>query len=180
MTAEELLRLPDDGMRHELVDGELRSRAPAGGPHGYDQNVMSFHVNSHIFANALGAGFGAETGFLVGRDPDCVRAPDFAFVPADSLPEGRPSAGYLTVVPSLVVEVVSPTDSAAEVREKVEDWLRFGARAVWVLYPGPRLDAFLADGTIHTRGPDDEVDGGDALRGFRMRLADMLQPPRRR
>ena len=179
MTAEELLVLPDDGMRHELIDGELRTMAPTGGPHGYDQNVLAFHLNHHIFAGGLGAGLGAETGFILRRDPDRVRAPDFAFIRAERMPpEGLPR-GYVPIAPDLVVEVVSPGDTAAEVRDKVADWLNFGCRAVWVVYPAPRLDAFLSDGTVRTYASEDEVDGGDALPGFRMRLADLLQPPTR-
>jgi Uma2 family endonuclease len=179
MTAEELLLLPDDGMRHELIDGELRTMVPPGGPHGSRANRVSWPLNTHIFTNNLGEGFAAETGFLLRRDPDRVRAPDFAFIRAERMPPDGLPRGYVPIAPDLVVEVVSPGDTAAEVRDKVDDWLRFGCRAVWVVYPTPRLDAFLSDGTVRTYGPDDEVEGGEALPGFRMRLADLLQPRKR-
>jgi Uma2 family endonuclease len=179
MTAEELLRLPDDGQRRELIDGELRCMAPAGGPHGRDANRLSWTLSTHIYTRELGEGFTAETGFLLRRGPDRVRAPDFAFIRAERLPADGLPAGYVPIAPDLVVEVVSPGDAATEVREKVDDWLGFGCRAVWVVYPGPRLDAYLADGTIRRHGPEDEVDGGDALPGFRMRLRDLLGPRRR-
>jgi Uma2 family endonuclease len=179
MTADELLRLPDDGMRRELIDGELRTMAPAGGPHGRDANRISAVLNAHIYANGLGEGFTAETGFLLHRDPDRVRAPDFAFIRTERLPADALPPGYVPIAPDLVVEVVSPGDAAAEVREKVAAWIGFGARAVWVVYPGPRLDAFLADGTVRTHDADDEVDGGDALPGFRTPLRDLLHPGRR-
>jgi Uma2 family endonuclease len=174
MTAEELLALPDDGMRHELIDGELRTMAPAGGPHGRDQNRLSYGLNAHIFENALGEGFGAETGFVLRRNPDRVRAPDFAYIRADRVPAGGIPPGYLQIAPDLVVEVVSPGDTATEIRDKVDDWLRFGCRAVWVLYPTPRLDIFLADGTMKSHGPDDEVDVGEVLPGFRAMLRTLL------
>ncbi|HEY3080230.1 MAG TPA: Uma2 family endonuclease [Chloroflexota bacterium] len=176
ITADELLRLPDDGTRHELIDGELRTMAPAGGPHGRDANRISLPLNLHIYTHDLGEGFTAETGFLLLRDPDRVRAPDFAFIRAERLPsEGLPP-GYVPIAPDLVVEVVSPGDAAGDVREKIQDWLRFGARAVWVVYSGPRLDAYLADGSVLAYGPDDEIDGGQALPGFRMLLRDLLRP----
>jgi Uma2 family endonuclease len=174
MTAEELLVLPDDGMRHELIDGELRTMAPPGGPHGRYAGHVAVHVGSHVLAHDLGELFGAETGFVLRRGPDTVRAPDFAFVSWQRLPDGELPRGYVTVAPDLVVEVVSPGDSAAEVREKVDAWLGFGVRAVWVVYPGPRMDVYLGDGQVQTYGPDDEVDGGQALPGFRMQLGEML------
>ena len=122
----------------------------------------------------LGETLAAETRFLLGRNPDSVRAPDFAFIRAERWPAGGLPEGYVTIAPDLVLEVVSPGDSAAEVRQKVDEWLRFGVAAVWVLYPGPRLDVYLGGGRVQTYGPDDEVDGGAALPGFRIRLGAML------
>src|SRR5947209_4850435 len=88
MTAEELLVLPDDGMRHELIEGELRTMAPAGGPHGRIGSRFSIAVGSYIYANDLGETFLAETGFVVRRGPDTVRAPDFAFIRRERMPAG--------------------------------------------------------------------------------------------
>lgn len=178
MTAEDLLRLPDDGMRHELIDGELRTMTPAGGRHGFGGGFwLVWHLTNHLAATGLGFGSLAETGFIFRRNPDRVRAPDFAFIRADRMPaEGLPP-GYVPFPPDLVLEVVSPSDSAADVREKVQDWLDFGCRAVWVLFPGPRLDVHGPGGVARTFGPDDEVDGGDVLPGFRMPLRDLVRPP---
>jgi Uma2 family endonuclease len=118
MTAEELLRLSDDGMRHELLDGELRTMAPAGGPRGRAGGWAAGHLIRFIDDNGLGDVFMAETGFLLRRDPDHVRAPDFAFIRADRMPaEGLPR-GFVPIPPDLVLEVVSPDDAASEIREK--------------------------------------------------------------
>jgi hypothetical protein len=47
-----------------------------------------------------------------------------------------------------------------------------------VIYPsGPNLVAHLPDGSARHHGPDDEIDGGEAVPGFRMRLADLLRSP---
>jgi Uma2 family endonuclease len=179
MTAEDLLHLPDDGTRRELLDGELRTMAPAGGEHGRAGGAASGHLFRFIDDRALGDVFMAETGFLLRRDPDHVRAPDFAFVRAERMPrEGLPR-GFVPIPPDLVLEVVSPDDTASEVRQKVQDWLGFGCRAVWVLYAEPRLDAYAADGVVRAYGPDDEVDGGEVLPGFQMRLRDLIRARRR-
>ena len=54
--------------------------------------------------------------------------------------------------------------------------LAFGVRAVWVLYDAPRFAVYLRDGTMRSHGPKDEVDGGDVLPGFRMRVAQLVRP----
>src|SRR3954464_7484374 len=88
MTCEEMLRLPDDGLRHELVDGELRTMAPPGGAAGRDLARVWAAVAGHVYAEDLGECF-AETSFLLRRGPDTVLTPDFAFVRAERLPRER-------------------------------------------------------------------------------------------
>ena len=176
MTAEELLRLPRDGKRYELIDGELRTLAPAGWRHGPRAFWPAWHLGAHVRGNNLGECFAAETGFIFRRNPDHVRAPDFAFISRDRWPSPPPESAYMPIPADLVLEVVSPGDSATDVREKVEDWLAFGTRAVWVLYPVLRLDVFSPDGSMRSYGPDDMVDGGDVLPGFSMPLRELVGP----
>ena len=180
MTAEELLYLPDDDLRHELIDGELHTMAPAGGEHGGTAGAIHFHLGRFVYDQPIARVLAAETGFILRRGPDRVRAPDVAVLRAERLPpEGLP-AGYIPGAPDLAVEVVSPGDRAARVRDKAADWLRAGARIVWVVYPSPiRLFVHRADGSIEQLGPDDVVDGADVLPGFRMRVRDLLYPHRR-
>jgi Uma2 family endonuclease len=177
MTAEELLRLPTDGMRHELVEGELRAMPPTGWEHGGVELDIGFNLKQALRGRGLGRVAGGEVGFRLGRDPDTVRAADVAFVRAERLPKER-QVGYFEGAPDLAVEVVSPGDTASDVEEKVREWLRFGTQAVWVVYPSaPSLMVHLPDGSARHHGPDDEVDGGQAVPGFRMKLADLLRSP---
>jgi Uma2 family endonuclease len=167
VTADELLRLPADGRRHELVRGELRTMAPAGGEHGIVSGQAARLLGNHVVPNQLGYVLGAETGIRLARDPDTVRAPDAAFIAAGRLPSGRPPAGYFELVPDLVVEVVSPADTAREVEEKVHEWLSAGARLVWVIHPSTRsvtVYRSLADVRVLTE--DVQLDGADVLPGF--------------
>ncbi len=80
VTAADLLRLPADGQRHELIRGELRQMTPAGPTHGRLAMRIAAHLFQHVEAHNLGTVYAAETGFLLARDPDTVRAPDVAFV----------------------------------------------------------------------------------------------------
>jgi Uma2 family endonuclease len=80
VTAEELLRMPHDGFRYELVGGELRKMTPAGNAHGRIAMRVAWSLARHVEENQLGTVHAAETGFKLARDSDTVRAPDVAFV----------------------------------------------------------------------------------------------------
>ena len=175
MTAEQLLELPDDGYRHELVQGELRTMAPAGGQHGHVAFAIGRLVGNHVYENKLGRCYAAETGFVLRRDPDTVRAPDLAFVVSARL-SSEPSSGFLDEVPDLVVEVVSPSDRASEVTEKALTWLDHGVRLVWVIDPRARLVTVHRPGDVIglVRGENAVLDGADVLPGFRVSLDELF------
>jgi Uma2 family endonuclease len=171
LTAEELFELPDDGLRHELVEGELRTRTPAGAEHGRVAARITARLVDHAEEHGLGEAYGAETGFVLHRGPDTVRAPDVAFVAADRLPP-EPEPGFGRIVPDLVVEVVSPSDRASEVASKAAMWLDAGVRLVWVVDPQARLAAVHHPGGLVTvLRADGVLDGEDVLPGFRLPLS---------
>src|SRR3982751_5222344 len=94
MTAEELLRVPDDGFRYELLRGEPRKMAPASHEHGRIAINISTPLDQHTRANKLGRVYAAETGFKVASNPDTVRAPDVAFVSQERLDQVGNIKGY--------------------------------------------------------------------------------------
>lgn len=174
MTAEEFFQLPDDGMCHELVGGEVHTSPPPGGPHGTATVGIASVLSNHIFPRRLGRLF-SQSGFRIERDPDTVRAPDVAFVSATRLPVGPLPLGYPDLVPDLVVEVVSPSDTATEVHERMQEWLRLGARLAWLAYPRTRSVAvYRPGGDFRLLGPEDMIDGGDVLPGFQCRVSDFF------
>ena len=133
MTAEELLNMPDDGFRYELVRGELRKRPLAGHVHGRYAASIGISLAVHVKANGLGKVYAAGTGFKLESDPDHVRAPDAAFVRRERAEAVGDAPGYFPGAPDLVIEVISPSDRYTEVYEKVADWLNAGAQAVVVV-----------------------------------------------
>lgn len=166
--------MPDDGMQHEVVRGELRTMPPPGYEHEVVAGEILFAVKSFVKLHELGQVSGAA-GFLLERSPDVVRAPDFAFIAAKRLPPGRPSSRYLDFPPDLVAEVISPNDSASDVQEKIEEWLQFGVRAVWAFYPTTQSVWVHRSKTDNVRlGPDDMLDGGDILPEFHCRVGDLF------
>lgn len=175
MTARQLAELPDDGRRYELVNGELRAMAPAGKRHGRVALRIGHLVLSHVDKTGLGECYGAETGFVVRRQPDTVRAPDLAFVRAERV-VAEEEEGFSAVVPDLVAEIVSPSDRATEVTRKALFWLEVGVRLVWVVDPAAELVTVHRSGDVIglVRGADAVLSGEDVLPGFTARLGDLF------
>jgi Uma2 family endonuclease len=175
VTADQLLRMPDDGYRYELVAGELRKMTPAGWRHGAIGGQLQGWLARHIQEQGLGRVFLADTGFLLARDPDTVRAPDIAFIRKDRLPATEPEEAFWPGAPDLVVEVVSPGDTLGEVDDKVKMWLDCGAIMVWVVNPKwQNVTVYRSATEIKTLTKDDELDGGDVVPGFRCPVGDIF------
>jgi Uma2 family endonuclease len=167
MTADQLLRLPPDGHRHELVEGELKVMTPASPRHGRIAMRIGSLIEQYARQHGLGIVYAAETGFQLRENPDTVRAADAAFVAKSRIPpEGEPE-GYWAIAPDLVVEVVSPSDSASEVQSKVADWLEAGCQLVWVVYPDTQtVTEYHSLTEIRVLTASQSLEGGDTLPGF--------------
>lgn len=119
MTANELLVMPDDGFRYELIKGELIRKPLREHIRGRVSISVVSPLYQHVNANNLGIVYAAGTGFLIHQNPDTVRAPDAAFVQQQRVENVGEIEGYWIGAPDLVVEVVSPSDSVEYVEDKV-------------------------------------------------------------
>lgn len=175
VTAEELLAMPDDGSRRELVRGELRKMPPAGSEHGYLAMRMGRLLSNHVEANDLGRVYAAETGFKLASDPDTVRAPDAAFVIRERVEEAGRVAGYWPGAPDLAAEVVSPGDTHAQVVEKALAWLEAGCRMVLVADPERRIvTVYRSLNNIRILTVGEAVDGEDVVSGWSLSVAELF------
>lgn len=175
LTVEEFARLCADE-RCELVDGRVVKMSPAG-----KRQPLTFgSINGLLSAHVLRTGFGGvvlgETACRVAADPDRVRVADLAVASHELLADVRRSPEtFFARAPELVVEIVSPDDPMDELDARVQDFLGAGARAVWVVSPATRkVYVHCAGAQGRILGPADEIDGGDALPGFRARVADFF------
>lgn len=171
LTAEDLMNLPTGmGERYELVEGELIRMSPAGGKHGAIANKIAGYIFLYLQKNPIGVGLTAETGYRTRGDDKTVRAPDYSFIRSEKIPaEGIPE-GYLTIVPDLVVEVVSPHDKADEIDQKTQEWLNFGVPLVWVVYPKTHRILVFKQGETHVFKAEDTITGEAVLPDFRIRV----------
>ena len=118
----------------------------------------------------------SDSGVQLEHDPATVREPDVAFTSAERLPLDLRIQGYSEVVPDLVVEIVSPSDSRRAVAEKVQMWLDYGVRLVWAAWPDSRtIDVHPAGGPVITLTEGDPLDGGAVLPGFAMPVREVFE-----
>jgi Uma2 family endonuclease len=169
-TEQDLLRLPKDGHKHELVDGVIRV-SPAGARHG----KISLRLGAALLAFArercLGEVFDSSTGYkLPGGN---VRSPDASFVSSQRLP--AVPEGFLELAPDLAVEVLSPEDSPRDVLDKVGEYLSAGVRMVWVIDPRTaRAASYRSLTDVKEVAQHGTLDGDDVLPGFRCPLSELL------
>jgi Uma2 family endonuclease len=175
VTADELLHMPDDGFRYELVQGELRQMNPAGNVHGRVTMSFAWRLAQHVDEHRLGTVYAAETGFRLSSDPDTVRAPDVAFVRRASVEAVGEFEGFWPEAPDLAVQVISPGDSYSEVEEKVFAWLDAGTKMVVVINPQQRSATVYKSPTDITALAEAEVlAGGDIVPGFELAVREIF------
>lgn len=171
LTIEDVEANPPPG-RWELLDGEVVYLAPANLEHGYLVAVIASLLNGYVRPRALGWVLAGDTGIILRRDPDRLRAPDVCFFARERFPGGRLPNRFSTLVPDLIVEVVSPGDRRSEIIDKTAEWVRAGARLVWVVYPGTRT-VVTTDGANPSRvlHLHDTLSGEPVLPGFSTPIA---------
>src|SRR5205823_3005622 len=154
---------------YELIEGKLVKLTPTKIQHGITTNRATLLLNLYNVEHKFGTLLAAETGFFTRGDDRTVRAPDVALISFKRLPtEKLKDVGrdYGKIPPDLVVEVVSPSDKADKIKEKVREWLDFGVATVWVLYPEPQRVHVFTREQSRILDADDTLDGGEVLPGF--------------
>lgn len=172
-SVDDLDRFPDDGKLRELVDGQVVEWDVTTLQHGFFLTALS-----RLLANQV---WDLDLGLVVGGDPLVrvlgsefdARGPDIAFyarhrVPRDLTPS---STG---VAPDFVIEVLSPSDRAAQVQQKIHDWLRAGVRLLWYVNPETGLTAIYHAGTVAYVPKEERLDGADVIPGFSLRLQEVF------
>ena len=175
LTAGDLLRLYSEGVRGELIRGELCEAMPTGHEHGRIVVNLVVEMKNFVKPRKLGTLTAPDSGVWLERDPDTVRAPDIAFFSAEKMPPATRVSGYSEVVPDLVVEVASPGDSFRETNDKALMWLGFGVRVALVVRPDTRsVDVHRPGRPVLALGQNDTLDDIDVLPGFTCAVKDIF------
>jgi Uma2 family endonuclease len=170
MTEDEFMRMPDDGRKYELVDGEAKEV-----PGGVEQDVTGAHLTVLLYPFTRGRGYlaGSQAGFRM--RPGNIRAPDISFTLKERFPGGRPPKGFGNFAPDLCIEIISPSEDEADMTRKVAEYFATGAQQVWHLFPeSMRARVYRSPTETTEHQPEDILEGGDLLPGFRCRAADLF------
>jgi Uma2 family endonuclease len=166
-----------DGL-YEVIDGRFVEKA-MGVYECWLAAVMFDALAPYLKANPLGRAF-TEMIFDLRPTVNRERRPDVAFVSFERWGRDRriPQTRSWAVVPELAVEIVSPSNTADEVAEKLEEYFKVGIRRVWVVYPRQlKVYAYTSTTEVRVLALDDELDGGDVLPGFRLALQMLFEQP---
>lgn len=179
ISVEDFERLsPSDDRRLELVNGRIVESSFPPPIH----NLVAMHVvrllGAFVDLHRLGLVLPARTGYILSRQPATVRGPDISFLSARRL-ASVDLHHNIEGAPDLAVEVLSPSDTIAAMRTKLEQYLAAGATAVWVLHPkareaqvfepGPRPRLLIAEDTLACQ---------ELLPGFSLRVAELFPAAR--
>lgn len=176
MTVEEFLEHPTPEGKAELVRGELRVTPPAGGPHGAAGSNLLFMLTAYVRQHALGRAFGDGVGYQLLRLPHTVRVPDASYVRADRLPEEGIGPGLLKLAPDLAVEVLSPSETASDLEEKLDDFTVAGTPLIWVIDPIRRTVRVIdRSAPVQWLREGDSLYGGNVVPGFSCAVTDIFE-----
>jgi Uma2 family endonuclease len=170
LSVEEFTALPDDGMKHELNEGELIVTALPKPRHGTCQARLARALLEFVTSRDAGEVF-TESGYRL--TPHTVRGPDVSFVRTSRL-QGPDE--YFNGAPDLAVEIVSPGDDASDLRQKIKQYLDAGTSVVWVVYPRSRqIEIHTPGKTIRRVGVEDTLEAPELLPGFQLSVRAILQ-----
>jgi Uma2 family endonuclease len=153
MTTDELLALPDDGVERWLIRGQLREKRDTemGRRNRFHSRVM-VRVGT-VLENWLdeqppprGAVLCGGLAIRFRRDPDTTVGIDVTYVSAEVDARQTDEATVIDGVPTLIVEILSPSDTVEEINEKIDDYLDAGVALVWVIDPYRRTVAVYRPG----------------------------------
>ena len=125
--------------RYELIDGRIVMTPPAGQAHGSIEIHLARFIGEHVAANKLGRAFGSSAGYdLPSGD---TLEPDLSFITHARMAAG-PQTGpnqFLRVVPTLVIEILSPSTGRRDRTEKRSIYERNGVDEYWIVDPPHRM-----------------------------------------
>ncbi|HEV2986307.1 MAG TPA: Uma2 family endonuclease, partial [Vicinamibacterales bacterium] len=175
LTAEEffLRPHPQDGSQEELVRGEIITMPPPGGLHGVTCSKVDRKIGAFVEAGPGGTVACNDTGFITHRAPDSVRGPDISYWSKARL--GEVPVGYIDVAPDMLVEVLSPSNTSKQIREKLTEYFAKGVRLVWVISPEDRtLTIYRTPDEGRVLHESATLADDDVLRGFTCRVSELL------
>ena len=165
---------PDDGRLRELADGQIVEWDVTNLRHGSVIALLTIIIGSFVRERRLGQLVDADALVKIQNSEHDARGGDLVFYRRGRFPANL-DAPATDIAPDFVVEVLSPSDRVTMVEAKIDDWLRTGVRLLWYVNARSGLTTVYRAGEVRRVPPDQELDGGEVLPGFTLRMADVLR-----
>ena len=178
ITAEDFWRMPSTEMHRELVNGEIIEMNPPGWNHGRLVSFIAHSIEEHVRKHGGGEVAAGDVGVVLNLsyDPERVRGADVAFLSAERIAARKPTEKWYPAAPDLAVEILSPSESSANIQQKVRDYLEAGARLVWIIAPQAQTaTVYRAGGTARLLREYDCLEGEDVLPGLIIPLEELFK-----
>jgi Uma2 family endonuclease len=163
---------------YELVHGILVEK-----PMGFEESYIGGTIFKLLrdFADAHRSGLVIPADGPVQLALSLVRIPDVSFISWDRLPGGEmPDEPIPLLVPDLVVEVISKSNTRKEMDDKLREYFDKGVRLVWYVRPRLRVvDVYTSVDRFTRQTASMRLDGGDVLPGFAVQVGELLAMPKR-
>ena len=163
-----------DERLYEVVYGQLKEKTV-----GTRQNLIASRIDRLIGRFDPEEQLGhpvIENLFVLDAASDLKRRPDFAFVARQQWSGLPPDTNAWDVVPDWMVEITSPSNSADEVIEKVDEYFRAGTRLVWVIYPNSqRVYVYTSPTGVTIYETSDELTAEPVLPAFRLQTGALFE-----
>ena len=142
MTVEEFLALPDDGVDRELINGVVREKGMTVRNRHHSLTLMRLGRFLGNWIATLPGGpvelFGGEAGVIVDRTRGTTVGVDVALINWDLIDQSDTSTTMCDCIPTVAIEILSPSDTNGDVHEKIRLYLDHGVAAVWIVDPDDR------------------------------------------
>ncbi|HVJ87889.1 MAG TPA: Uma2 family endonuclease [Caulifigura sp.] len=180
VTAEEYSRMHFD-VPTELVRGEIvfpcgdDGMTRPGFRHGGVCVNVSALLRNWTKVSKAGRVASNDSWISTRRDPDSVRGADVAYIRIERLPDGRVPDGPTDLVPDLCVEVVSPSNTVKEMRDKADEYLVAGVEEMWIVDPRKCSVLVLRRDAVPRVVSDQDVLSTPVLPGFSAKVSEFFE-----
>jgi len=159
------------------AEGEIIVMSPAGGYSSFQNAKVVSQLDAWATKDGSGVAFDSSAGFRLPNG--AMRSPDAAWVQVSRLQplSHGEKQRFIPLCPDFVIEVASPSDDVAALREKMEEYRAAGVRLGWLILPESRQVEIYTPAEVRTLTSSDAVSGDPVLPGFRLELALIWSPP---
>jgi Uma2 family endonuclease len=173
-TVADLIAMPDDDKRYELIDGEIIEMGTSSLKHSVLGAWLIFTLMTYIQAHQPGGLISGADG-TYRLDDDNVRVPDISYITAANLVNIPAGSVFTPFAPDFAIEIKSPSQSTAFMRRRARQYIQAGTRLVWVIdFEDQSVLVHRPGHPIEQFAEEDVLDGGDILPGLTIRLADLF------